>query len=467
MTIRLILFALFVGISTATYAFGTHSAAPVTSTHPALRKTLQLSRILTRDRIFRIAESLQGGGGYQTARDAQFIRDALLDNVMFANLPQKTLDLLIQSFEKTAMGRDEVIVNQGDSCEGDYVYLIQQGECTVMVDGKVVPEPYGTLRSKTLFGEMGVLYNQTRAATVKTKSDRVALFRMHGETFKSVLNNQLTTQIDDPELMNKIDQAINQVAGTKSLYGGDIIRTFKSPRIWLWKRWNGTVLQHSYRTVCLMMAISLVFIFITRRITDPTWHLGLSPDKAHPFIARLEIIRKLWSYQMSLTTFILTFFVNQAFSFWQEVHGIARRIQGRLNDFHLLLAVSCSRKPDGSLTRESEQLMDDIGANSRLFHALFWASCARRFAVLRTAKGMERMATRGLMTSRQLKVLEQLDVPDNQKHNACLEWMMVRLVYACIPVDVDNNSNTSIYSARTRFEPTKASTTVPFEVTPR
>ena len=30
------------------------------------------------------------------------------------------------------------------------------------------------------------------------------------------------------------------------------------------------------------------------------------------------------------------------------------------------------------------------------------------------------------MTSRQLRVLESLDLPDNQRHNACLEWMMIR-----------------------------------------
>ena len=30
------------------------------------------------------------------------------------------------------------------------------------------------------------------------------------------------------------------------------------------------------------------------------------------------------------------------------------------------------------------------------------------------------------MTSKQLQVLTSLEVPDNQRHNACLEWMMIR-----------------------------------------
>jgi predicted membrane chloride channel (bestrophin family) len=108
------------------------------------------------------------------------------------------------------------------------------------------------------------------------------------------------------------------------------------------------------------------------------------------------------------------------------VHGIARGIQGRLNDFNLLLATNADRKPDGTYTRESEKLLEDVSSFSRLFHALFWASCAKRFEVLRTPKGLERMASRGLMTSKQLQILQSLDLPSNQKHNACVEWMMVR-----------------------------------------
>ena len=129
---------------------------------------------------------------------------------------------------------------------------------------------------------------------------------------------------------------------------------------------------------------------------------------------------------MSLTTFILTFFVNNAYSFWREIYQVARIIQGKLSDFHMILATNCQRNPDGSYTSESEKLMDDVSSSSRLFHALFWASCARQYAVLRTPKGLERMATRGLMTSRQLRVLQSLDLPDNQLHNACVEWMMIR-----------------------------------------
>jgi len=360
----------------------------------------------------------------KTEEEYSFIEESLSNNVLFTSLPKVSLHSLIDSFERVP-DVSGVIVQQGDPSEGGYVYLIAEGECTVAVDGKEVPEPYGTLKPRSIFGERGVLYKSPRAATISCKTDKVTLYRLDGDKLKRNLNENdyliLSNETDD-----LIDNAIQQVSGTRSLYGGDIIRQYKPNRVWLWRRWTGTVLQHSYRTTLLNMLYSLAFIALTRRLTDPSWHIGLAPDHSHPFIQRLDIIRKLWSYQMSLTTFILTFFVNQAYSFWQDVHITTRRIQGRLNDFHLLLATSAARRSDGAYTTAAERLLDDVGSSSRLLHALFWASCARRFEILRTPRGLERMAVRGLMTSKQLQALQSLDLPNNQKHNACLEWMMIR-----------------------------------------
>lgn len=361
----------------------------------------------------------------QQAQD-DFIREALLDNPMFETMPEDTLSLLVDSFEKTYFTQGQSIIRQGEPGGGEdsYVYLTGEGDCTVVVDGKVAPEPYGTLKSGAIFGEVGVLYNQTRKASILAKSDTVTVYRVRGDTFKSVLD--LDSSDDDPDLFEKIEQAINAVAGTKTLYEGTIVRQYKPNRSWLWRRWYGTVFQHSWRTVAINMLISFVFNVIAQKITGVQPGAAIAPDKSHPFVARLEILRKLWGYQMSLTTFILTFFVNQAYSFWTQMYTIARKIQGRMNDFNCLLATSCKRNPDGTTTADSEKLMDDIGAYSRVFHALLWASFAKRLEVLRTPKGLQRMASRGLMSSKQLNTLLSLDIPNNQLHNAVLEWMMIR-----------------------------------------
>mmetsp|Transcript_13419 Transcript_13419/g.29141 ORF Transcript_13419/g.29141 Transcript_13419/m.29141 type:complete len:563 (+) Transcript_13419:83-1771(+) len=367
--------------------------------------------------------TLAGSGSFSTfSREGSFLRKALRKNVMFANLPESSLNTLIDAFELIEVNQNQVLVQQGDPSVGGYVYVIAKGECTVTVDGKIVPEPYGVLPPQSIIGELGILEGKERAATVSARSDKVTLYRIDGTAFKTILN----TPAEDVIKLEAIDEAIKQISGQVSQYGGDIIVPYKPNRIWLWRQWSGTILQHSIYPTMTNMFFSLVVILVARKFTGSTLGLGMPPDKSHPIIARLDIIHKIWSYQTSLTIFILTFFLNQAYGFWQNVHGIARRIQGRLNDFMLMLAISCKRNPDGTYTKESERLLDDVASYSRLFHALLWASCANRFKVLLTDLGLKRMAARGLMTSKQLETLQSLDIPRNQKHNACLEWMIIR-----------------------------------------
>lgn len=179
------------------------------------------------------------------------------------------------------------------------------------------------------------------------------------------------------------------------------------------------------------MLWSVCFIAFARYQTvgpSKFWEgLGQAPDASHPFIANLHMVHKIWSYQQGLTTFILTFFLNASFSFWRELYSIGRRIQGRLNDYHFVLATTATRnKRDGTYTSKSEKLLNDVSQYSRLFHALFWASNARRFRILQTRQGLERMATRGLIPSKQIELLLSLDLPEDQRHCACLEWMAIR-----------------------------------------
>ena len=57
------------------------------------------------------------------------------------------------------------------------------------------------------------------------------------------------------------------------------------------------------------------------RVTE----LGTNPK------LRVSDVTKVWEYQLTLSTFILTFFLSQAFSYWQKVYNTTRMIQGRIN----------------------------------------------------------------------------------------------------------------------------------------
>lgn len=349
-----------------------------------------------------------------------------------------------------------------------YVYMLYNGYCNVYVDGVLVPEPYGTIcDAGTIFGELGVFYERPRSATISAKSNTVTLFRIDGKIFQAILlcdddgdtsgnaetssspspsstNGQdnsskktRSSSLPPPLVLQEIDDAINQVSGTSTyskLYKGRIIRQYNPSRWWLYRRVRGTVLKQTYKTVLTNVFMSALVIVGTKLWVGATgngdnnqWSVGLMPEPSHPFIQRLNIIRKVWNYQMSLTTFLLTFFMNHAYAFWYEIYDLARGIQGRLNDFQLLLATSTSRNPDGTYTAQSIQLLNDVGSFTRLFHILFWASSARRFSVLATPMGLQRLASRGMMTKSQLRVLQQVMSQSHvPPYNACFEWMMVR-----------------------------------------
>jgi len=384
----------------------------------------------------------------RTTSDQVFIRDALQKNALFTSLPEESLIALIDAFEKyNATNRKQVIVQQGDSCEdgGGYVYIIAEGECTVEVDGNVVPRPFGKMGSGQIFGELSVLYSGTRSATILTESESVILFRILGDTFKDILDPCRNVDYD-LETMQEIDGVINELWDC-NIYGGrgagDIIPQYKPERIWLWSQWCGTIAKLSLRATVGNMLFCVGFIVLVQEshgggadFHHPTQYFWTAdgivlPDKDLPFVQDLFLIRKIWGYQQTLTTFILTFFVNQAFGFWRGVYCECRNIQSNLDGYFLILSTNVKRNDDGSFTEESAKLLEDVGQYSRLWHALFWASIAKRFQVLQTDLGLERMASRGLLTQTQLEILQELELSTkDQLKLAPLQWMLVRSIRA-------------------------------------
>ncbi|KAL9188941.1 hypothetical protein ACHAXT_011431, partial [Thalassiosira profunda] len=360
----------------------------------------------------------------KNTEDSAYIKNAILTNLMFQSLPDKTLDSLVLAFEKIEYRRRSVVISQGDA-NIDYFYLLADGECSVTIDGKTLAEPYGTLSAGTLFGELAMLYNVPRAATVEAKTDCV-LYRVNRRTFKYFLNSQQPQEREDVKAeLREIDSAIDKIAGVKTRYSGSIIRPYKPQRWWLWRRWRGTVLQHAYKGALVNMALTAIISIVIGRRADCTWDIAMAPDQSHPIISRMAAFGKHWHYLQSITTFILTFFLSQSYALWRETYSAARKIQGRMNDVGLLLATSAARNETGYYTPEAEAVLDDVGNYSRLFHAFLWAKFVRSFGVLLSPRGMSRMLSRGLMTQAEFNAFQNIDQRAGAS-NACLEWMTIR-----------------------------------------
>jgi MFS family permease len=96
-------------------------------------------------------------------------------NPIFAPLPESTLEQLAHALVDVRAAAGEEIVRQGDS--GDRFFLVKDGALDVYVGGELVQ----SLKPGDSFGEIALLRDVPRTATVKARSDVVlyALDRRH------------------------------------------------------------------------------------------------------------------------------------------------------------------------------------------------------------------------------------------------------------------------------------------------
>lgn len=138
----------------------------------------------------------------------------------------------------------------------------------------------------------------------------------------------------------------------------------------------------------------------------------------------------LWGQLLSVTTFTLTFFLNQSFSLWRKCTQLSRRLQGRLHDIGMNLATHATRElPAGpnessKYTPQSRQILELMSRYVRVFNLLCYASFTRSHRPILTPRGMRRLVERGLLTAQERQVLVDAAIPPTQRHSAVLMWMI-------------------------------------------
>eukprot|EP01137_Pigoraptor_chileana_P004770 Opistho-2@46876 len=108
-------------------------------------------------------------------------------NLLFRNLDEdQRKDVADAMFERKVTA-GEVIIQQGD--EGDNFYVVDSGSFDVFVDGRKVLQ----ITDGGSFGELALMYNAPRAATVKAVSDSV-LWAVDRMTFRRILMDTTSTK---------------------------------------------------------------------------------------------------------------------------------------------------------------------------------------------------------------------------------------------------------------------------------
>lgn len=137
----------------------------------------------------------------------------------------------------------------------------------------------------------------------------------------------------------------------------------------------------------------------------------------------LKGLNTLWGQILSITTFSLTFFVNQSYALWRKCYELSRRLQGRLHDIDMTLSMHAARKvpanpgDPSTYTPAARQLLDLVSRYVRLFNLLTYASFTRSHRPMLTPRGMRRLVERGLMTAQEREVLVDAEIPATQRHS--------------------------------------------------
>lgn len=114
------------------------------------------------------------------------IRNRVLQSFLFNSLEEKELDTVIDAFEEKKFTKDEHVINQGE--QGDVLYLIEKGTLNCY---KVFKKEEGEKFLKVYnpgeaFGELALLYNAPRAATIVANEDCI-LWALDRETFNNIV----------------------------------------------------------------------------------------------------------------------------------------------------------------------------------------------------------------------------------------------------------------------------------------
>lgn len=112
---------------------------------------------------------------------------------MFARLEPSRLKLLAFTSQNLSFGNGEELFRAGEP--SDCAYVIMEGEVEVMADTEAGEVVAVTLSKNELFGEMGVLSNAPRSASIRAKGDVKAL-RITDEAFLKLLRDNPDVALD-------------------------------------------------------------------------------------------------------------------------------------------------------------------------------------------------------------------------------------------------------------------------------
>eukprot|EP00854_Cymbomonas_tetramitiformis_P015862 gene15862-18812_t len=127
----------------------------------------------------------------ESSEARQLIRDSISKSFIFSSLDDADMETLLDAFFEVVPEDGDEVIKQGDP--GDNFYVVSSGKYHVYIGkGDGEPAKVHTYSQGGSFGELALLYNVPRAATVKAEGDDGVLWAVDRRTFGKVVMGQST-----------------------------------------------------------------------------------------------------------------------------------------------------------------------------------------------------------------------------------------------------------------------------------
>jgi len=123
----------------------------------------------------------------KTPEQRQRLKEAVCHILLFRTLEAKQIDQVLDAMWEKTVNQGETIIQQGD--DGDNFYVIDNGTYEIYVSKEADyqnPIKVGEYNQTGSFGELALMYNQPRSATITASTDGI-LWVMGRQTFRKLV----------------------------------------------------------------------------------------------------------------------------------------------------------------------------------------------------------------------------------------------------------------------------------------
>lgn len=138
------------------------------------------------------------------------IKEQLEKSFMFQHLETHEKLIVINAMKEIEFDSKTEVIREGD--EGDCLYVVGSGtlQCSRITKANAAPTFVRTYQPGEVFGELSLLYNTPRAATITT-NEECTLWRLDRETFNHILRDSSAKR------RQKYEQILKQIPFLQSL----------------------------------------------------------------------------------------------------------------------------------------------------------------------------------------------------------------------------------------------------------